>query len=151
MFVEDWFEVQGKEKESTVDREKLTDKRKARFASTDVIWYQPLGPFFKRWSLKYARSSIGTLRAGEPEQNRCSCWQLSTSQLILLLSHGKTSKEQEHPVISKRLSNLLARFRFAAALLCFRLISFTDCSKSLIFFRLTWWVLKVIVGSLTAK
>ena len=66
----------------------------------------------------------------------CSCWLLSTSQLILLSSHGNTSEEQEHPAISKRLSNLLARFHYAAALLCFRFISFTNCSKSLIFFSI---------------
>ena len=39
--MEDWIEVQGKEEESTVDRKKLADERKARFAATrssDVIW-----------------------------------------------------------------------------------------------------------------
>ena len=38
--VEDWIEVQGKEEESTVDRGKLANDRKARFTatrSTDAI------------------------------------------------------------------------------------------------------------------
>ena len=34
MSVEDWIEVQGKEEESTVDREKLADECKARFTVT---------------------------------------------------------------------------------------------------------------------
>ena len=40
MFVEEWIEMQGKEEELTVDRGKLPDERKARFAltrSTDAI------------------------------------------------------------------------------------------------------------------
>ena len=48
--VEDWIEVQGKEEESTVDREKLANERKARFTVTryaDAIWSKPLGPAFE--------------------------------------------------------------------------------------------------------
>ena len=38
--VQDWIEMQGKEEESTVDREKLADESKTRFTatwSTDAI------------------------------------------------------------------------------------------------------------------
>ena len=34
MSVEDWIKVQRKEEESTFDRGKLADERKARFAAT---------------------------------------------------------------------------------------------------------------------
>ena len=34
MSKEHWFEVPGKAEESTVDREKLSDERKARFTAT---------------------------------------------------------------------------------------------------------------------
>ena len=101
--VEDWSEVQGKQEESTVDREKLADERKARFIatpSTDAIWYKSLRLssnadlscpiFYRNFKSWGARAKYVLLLA------------VINITVDFLSSHGNTSKEQEHPAISKK-------------------------------------------------
>ena len=80
--VEDWIEVQGKEKNQQLTAEHLPMNIKLVLQQLGPqMSFEAFAAFLQTLISQVCpiRSFIGTLRAGEQEQNMCSWWQLSTS------------------------------------------------------------------------